>query len=161
MRDLANHGWSHQANNYGDYIERFKQEDRLFARAMQLSVAGMDAFRQAREDSIMHIVDTAVRQAQANTAEIYKRRIAELRLKYMTPLDHYQEELDRHDWTYDYSDNNHTWRCAAEMERALVNKAIAAGEPFIEAFKTRYNAAFTDGRTCPWDHIVRRVKANG
>lgn len=157
---LEKHQWSNFTNSYGDFCTRFKEEDRLFARAMQLGPRGVDAFHQAREEMITGIVQAAVRQAQQNTAEMYKQRIAEMREKFMRPIDHFKEKLDRHDWTYEYSDDNKSWRAAAANEDLLIADALAGGDEFIEAFKARYSQAFTDGRCCPWDHMVRRHKAN-
>jgi hypothetical protein len=157
---LEKHQWSNFTNSYCDFCTRFKEEDRLFARAMQLGPRGVDAFHQAREEMISGIVHAAVRQAQQNTAEMYKQRIAEMREKFMRPIDHFKEKLDRHDWTYEYSDDNKSWKAAAANENLLIAEALAGGDEFIEAFKARYNQAFTDGRFCPWDHMVRRHKAN-
>lgn len=157
---LEHHKWSNFTNSYGDFCERFKEEDKLFARAMQLGPRGVDAFRQAREEMIESIVHLAVRNAQQNTADLYKKRIEELRTKFMRPIDFFQEKLDRHDWTYEYKDSSKSWRADAEAEDKLIEEALAGGEEFIEAFKARYNKAFTDGRVCPWDHFVRRHKAN-
>ena len=160
QQSLDAHQWSNFTNTYVDFITQFKEENRLLARGIQLGPAGFHAFREAREAMIMSIVDTAVQQAQQSTAEYYKKEIAELRARYVKPIDTFREDLDKHDWTYEYIEENQKWSKWAENEDQLIRRAILGGEEFIQAFKERYNRAFRDGRTCNWDMLVRRHKAN-
>lgn len=158
--DLRKHVWSHATDTYRDYVRAVKEEDRLFARAMQLAVPGLNAFREAKEESIMRVVDVAVRQATSELHKQMQQRIDELRAKYVTPLDEYKERLERHDWFYSYSDDNLVWRAGLASQYKLILEAANRPEEdrqqWIDAFKNAWAVSYE--RELDWEKTLAAAR---
>lgn len=158
--DLCAHVWSHSCNNHRDYIKAVKKEDELFSRAMQQNIPGLDAFRQAKEDSIMAIVAAAVRQAEHTWVDHYQGRIDKLRARYMTPLDIYKERLEQHDWHYDYSDDLRVYKAGASAQHQLVldadSRAKQGEGQYIDAFLDAYEVQRS--HRPQWTKILNEVE---
>jgi hypothetical protein len=143
--DLYAHVWAHTTNNYGDFIQQTKAEDRLFSRAMSQSLRGLDTFRRAKEDSIRSLINTAVHQAVNTERTKTQEKMAKMKADYeaiMTPeqkeLMEFRESLERHDWWYDYTDDRVVWNNADSRHKALLKEAREKGKPFEEMWLTVY-----------------------
>jgi hypothetical protein len=162
LKALHAHKWSHSRNNYHDFIKAIKMEDELFSRAMQQSIPGLDAFRQAKEDSIMSIVDSAVRQAERSLVDHYQARIDALRAKFMTPLDIYKERLEQHDWHYDYSDDSRAYKAGTLAQHQLVleaaNRTTHDRQEFIDAYLDAHEAQHK--RRPEWIKLLAMARAD-
>lgn len=159
---LRYHTWAHRTTNYRDYVNAVRQEDLLFARAMQLAVPGLDAFRQAREDAVLEVVNVVVSQVELELTARYQTRINELRAKYMSELDVYQEELSQADWYFDSADDLLMYQRGATEQHKLVLKAHNRPEAerflWINVFKAAY--ANAHGNEANWEKLVALAKAS-
>lgn len=159
---LRHHTWAHRTTNYRDYVIAVRQEDLLFARAMQLAVPGLDAFRRAREDALLEMVEMAVSQVEQELTATYRTRINELRAKYMSEIEVYQEELAQADWYFDSADDLLMYQRGATEQHKLVLKAHNRPEVdrvlWINAFKVAYASAHNAAAN--WDKLVALAKAD-
>jgi hypothetical protein len=162
MNVLRAHVWSHSCNNHRDYIKAVKKEDELFSRAMQQNIPGLDAFRQVKEDSIMAIVNAALRQAERTWVDHYQGRIDKLRARYMTPLDIYKERLEQHDWHYDYSDDVRVYKAGTLAQHQLVleaaNRSTYDRQEYIDAYLDAHEAQHK--RRPEWIKLLAMARAD-
>ncbi|BDD79870.1 hypothetical protein [Burkholderia phage FLC9] len=157
MEDLYQHVWAHTTNNYGDFIQQTKAEDRLFSRAMSQALRGLDTFRRVKEDSIRSLISTAVDQAIRNERDKTQEKIQKLKADYeaiMTPeqkeLMAFRARLESHNWWYDYSDDGAVWRNANERHKALLQEAKDKGKPFQDMWLTVYKERIGTQANTTW-----------
>jgi hypothetical protein len=142
---LYAHVWAHTTNNYGDFIQQTKAEDRLFSRAMSQSLRGLDAFRRVKEDSIRSLISTAVHQAINTERAKSQEQLTKQKADYeaiLTPeqkqLMAFRQRLESHDWWYDYIDDGKLWRSHNDHHKLLLKEAREQGKVFEEMFVTVY-----------------------
>jgi hypothetical protein len=136
---LRNHRWAHKADSFKTYIEATKTETELFARAMNLGVHGLTAFRAAQQGEIHDLII----EAESKMFEKMEARVRETREKYARPIDLYKDRLVQHDWQHDYSDDGGVSRRGRESEKKLILEAHGRPEgeraewiaAFVEAWK--------------------------
>lgn len=46
----------------------------------------------------------------------------------------YYDQLAKHDWDYDYSDDGHTWRAGSANEKRLLKIALHGGRAYRQLF---------------------------
>lgn len=61
---------------------------------------------------------------------------------FMPTLEIYVKMLERHDWTYEMSDDHSVWQRGVEAEGKLLGIAKCGGEPFKKAYNTEYAKQF-------------------
>lgn len=137
---LANHMWADPKMSHGQYWRAMKEEQKLFKLAQSLGGRGVELYRtyhdghidQLRAHSYRNGMNVQ-READMLISDILRKKLKECRDKYMTPLDHFKEKLDNHDWYYEFSDDITVYRAGKANELSLEKEAKEGGPEFVQA----------------------------
>lgn len=158
---LKHRTWTFATDNYRDFLILQEEEADLFALASKLGMLGVksyiDAQRDAMDDLVRPQVGEQVRRSDANWREVVeglRKQVADVKQKYMRPVDLYKEQLDRHDWFYDYSDSASVARAGRTSQAALIKAANEGGKELQDALVQKWNETYKVTET--WDSIQRK-----
>ena len=146
---LEHRSWTFQADNYRDFLILQEEEADLFALATKLGMLGVksyiDAQRAAMDDLIRPQIGEEVRRNDANWREVVealRKQVEEVKQKYMTPVDLFKEELDKHDWWTDSSDSLSVYKAGEASLKKLLQKAKQGGYDFQCAIVDKWNVTY-------------------
>jgi hypothetical protein len=163
--DLWAHVWSFQCDNYADYMTALKKEPEFGRRAEMLGKQGVDLHRWAiKRKHELHVRQTLKAEMQPeldrlrSEIESQKAEILRVKMKYMRPVDLFEAELERHDWFYDYSDDNNTYRAGKTAEKRLLQTAKEGGVDFQNVIVALWNKKY-DGQKSTWSDLEAKIRA--
>jgi hypothetical protein len=163
--DLWAHTWSFQCDNYADYMLALKKEPEFARRAELLGKQGVDLHRWAikrKQELQLRQVVKAEFQVEVDRLrqeiERQKGEVLRVKQKYMRPVDEFEAELERHDWFYDYSDDNNTYRAGKAAEKRLLQIAKEGGVDFQNVIVALWNKKY-DGQKSTWSDLEAKIRA--
>lgn len=144
---LKAHQWADPAAGHHQYWKAAKAESKLWRLAQSLGGRGVEIYREAhfahldaiRQAEYLKGTETHKRIVDPSIAYL-KKQLEQTRAKYMTPLDHFKEKLDKHDWYYEFSDDITVYRAGKANEAALEKEAKESGPEFVQALSEACNA---------------------
>jgi hypothetical protein len=142
-----------------------KKEPEFARRAELLGKQGIDLHRWAiKRKHELQLRQTLKAEMQPELdrlrrdIESQKAEILRVKMKYMRPVDLFEAELERHDWFYDYSDDNNTYRAGKAAEKRLLQTAKEGGVDFQNVIVALWNKKY-DAQKSTWSDLEAKIRA--